>query len=62
MSITTQALKPSALKPWLKYYSEADIRAKMPELSLYDFLYDCNKDNLDGIALNYFDREITYRE
>lgn len=62
MSTVTQALKPSVCKPWLKYYSEEDIRAEMPELSLYDFLYDCNKDNLDGIALNYFDREITYRE
>lgn len=62
MSTATQSLKPSVRKPWLKYYSEDDIRAEMPECSLYDFLYENNRDNLDGIALNYFDREITYRE
>lgn len=62
MHIAAKSLKPSVCKPWLKYYSEDDIHAEMPECSLYDYLYENNRDNLDGIALNYFDREITYRE
>ena len=55
-------VKPSVEKPWLKYYTDEDISAEMPVCSVYDYLYESNKDNLDGIALNYFDREITYRE
>ena len=55
-------VKPSVEKPWLKYYTDEDISAEMPVCSMYDYLYESNKDNLDGIALNYFDREITYRE
>lgn len=62
MTIAAKPLKPSVCKPWLKYYSDDDISAEMPACSLYDYLYENNRDNLDGIALNYFDREITYRE
>lgn len=62
MTIDAKSLKPSVCKPWLKYYSDDDISAEMPACSLYDYLYENNRDNLDGIALNYFDREITYRE
>lgn len=62
MSTATHNLKPSVCRPWLQFYSEDDIHAEMPECSLYEFLYENNRDNLDGVALNYFDREITYRE
>ena len=55
-------VKPSVEKPWLKFYTDDDLSAEMPECSMYDYLYESNKDNLDGIALNYFDREISYRE
>ena len=55
-------VKPSVEKPWLKFYTDDDLSAKMPECSMYDYLYESNKDHLDGIALNYFDREISYRE
>jgi len=57
-----ESRKPSVLKPWLKYYNKAAITEEMPKCTLYDYLYKGNKDNLDEIALNYFDNLITYGE
>lgn len=37
---------PSIDKPWLKYYSEEAIKAPLPECSLYDYLYICNRENM----------------
>ncbi len=53
---------PSVDKPWLKYYSEEAINAPLPESTIYEYLYEQNKDHLTDIALNYFDRKITYGE
>ena len=53
---------PSIDKPWLKYYTEEAINAKLPECTIYEYLWENNKDNLDEIALIYFGKEITYRE
>ena len=51
---------PSIDKPWLKYYSEEAINAVLPECTIFEMLWKNNKDYLDDIALNYFDRKITY--
>lgn len=51
---------PSIDKPWLKYYSEDAINAPLPECTIYEFLYENNKDHLDDVALIYFGRKITY--
>ena len=51
---------PSIDKPWLKYYSEEAINALLPQCTLYDYLWENNKDHMDDVALNYFDRKITY--
>ena len=53
---------PSIDKPWLKYYSEEAINAKIPECTIFELLWECNKDYLDDTALNYYDRKITYKE
>lgn len=53
---------PSIDKPWLKYYSEEAINASVPECTIYEYLWENNKDHLDDVALNYFDRKITYGE
>ena len=53
---------PSIDKPWLKYYSEEAINAPLPECTIYEYLWDNNKDHLYDVALNYFDRKITYGE
>ncbi len=53
---------PSIDKPWLKYYSEEAINAPLPEGSLYEYLWECNKEYLDECALIYFGRKISYRK
>lgn len=35
---------PSIDKPWLKYYSEEAINAPLPECTIYEYLYENNKD------------------
>ena len=52
---------PSVDKPWLKYYSEEAIHAKLPEGSMYDYIWQNNKEYLDNRALNYFGNVISYR-
>ena len=52
---------PSIDKPWLKYYSEEAINTKLPECTMYEHIYNCNHDNLDAVALNYYGRKFTYR-
>ncbi len=53
---------PSIDKPWLKYYSEEAISAPLPHCTVYEYLWESNKDHLDNIALNYFGKRITFRE
>ncbi len=53
---------PSIDRPWLKYYDEEAINAKLTTDSIYEYLYKSNQDNLDGVAINYMDRKITYSE
>jgi len=51
---------PSIDKPWLKYYSEAAINEYLPECTMYELLWQCNKDYPNNTALNYYGRKITY--
>ena len=46
--------------PWEKFYG----RRKMivPDMSIYEYLYKCNENNLDNIAINYFGKKMTFRE
>ena len=53
---------PSIDKPWLKYYSEEAISAPLPECTIYEYLWENNKDHLDDIAIIYFNRKITYAD
>lgn len=53
---------PSIDKPWLKYYSEEAINAPLPECTMYEYIWQNNKDHLDDIALIYFNKKITYRK
>lgn len=52
---------PSIDKPWLKYYSEEAINAELPDCTMYEYIWQNNKDHLDDIALIYFNKKITYR-
>lgn len=51
---------PSVDKPWLKFYSAEAINAPAPDGSMYDYLYHCNADNLDGIAFDNYGQRISY--
>ena len=42
---------PSIDKPWLKYYSEEARNAVMPERTLYQYIYESNKDCKQNIAI-----------
>lgn len=53
---------PSKDKPWLKYYSEEAINAKLPECSIYEYMYENNKDYPKDIAIIYYGRKISYAD
>ena len=53
---------PSIDKPWLKYYSEEAINAPLPECTIYEYLWENNKDYPQDIAIRYLNKAITYRE
>ena len=48
-------------KPWLKYYDVLPEEVEIPNVSLYEYIYN-NKHNLNDVALNYYHKKITYRE
>ena len=53
---------PSIERPWLKYYSEEAINTVIPECTVYEYLWEKNKDYLSRPALRYFDKKITFGE
>ena len=53
---------PSIDKPWLKWYKKENLNKKIPEYNLLADLYLNNKDNMDGFAIRYMGKRITYRE
>lgn len=52
---------PSIDRPWLKHYSEEAINTSLPECTIYEYLFNNNKNHLDDIALLYLKKEISYR-
>ena len=53
---------PSIDKPWLKWYDDDIVSSPLPQKSIYNYMYDSNKDYKDRVALNYFGRRIKYGE
>lgn len=53
---------PSIDKPWLKYYTQEQIKTRMPKMTAYKFLYEQNKGYLGRTALSYFGKKITFDE
>ena len=51
---------PSIDKPWLKYYSAEAISAPLPKMTMYQYIWENNKDHLSDIALRYYGTKITY--
>lgn len=53
---------PSIDKPWLKYYNEEVLQKELPQMNVYEYMKQCNADNLDDVALDYEFISVTYRE
>lgn len=51
---------PSVDKPWLRYYSQEQIDAKLPQYKIFDYIYSENKNHESTAAFNYYGRKITY--
>lgn len=52
---------PSIDKPWLKYYSKEARNVQFPNMSMKEYLFERNAENLDLIALNYYGKKTTYK-
>ncbi|MBR2408262.1 MAG: acyl--CoA ligase [Lachnospiraceae bacterium] len=53
---------PSIDKPWLKYYSEEAINAVPPKCSIYENIYEANREYLEETALLYYGKKVTYKK
>ena len=53
---------PSIDKPWLKYYSAEAIYTPLPECTMYEYVWNNNKDHLNDMAIVYFGRKFTYKQ
>lgn len=51
---------PSIDKPWLKYYSEDALHTSVPKKTMYELLYECNKNRLNNVAIRYYGNDITF--
>ena len=47
--------------PWDKYYDKDKRTIEVPNMSLYEYLRDCSQEHLDMVAINYFNKKMTYR-
>ncbi len=47
---------------WDKYYPKEELKVKVPDMSLYELIYEHNKDRQGNTAINYFGRKISYFE
>ena len=53
---------PSIDKPWSKYYSEEALNGVIPKCTIYEYLWENNKNFPNDIAINYYGHLITYKE
>ncbi len=42
---------PSVDRPWLKFYSKDAVNAPLPACTMYELLWQSNKDHLEDITL-----------
>ncbi len=49
-------------KRWEKFYPKDKRSVEVPNMSLYEYILENNKGNLDKAALNYFGNRTSYRE
>lgn len=49
-------------RPWLKYYPEEVVNSKLPEDTIYGYIFERNIKERDRIAIEYFGNTLTYRQ
>ncbi len=54
--------KPSINRDWMQFFKDNEIIMDFPEVNMKDYILECNKDNMDGTAINFFGKKITYNE
>lgn len=47
-------------RPWEKFYSKEALEAKIPEMTVYQYMCSENQDNLDAFAIEYYGTRITF--
>ena len=52
---------PSIDKPWLKYYTAEDLAIQVPKCTIYQNIYDRNKDFPEDVAILYYGNKICYK-
>ena len=52
---------PSIDKPWMKYYSAEDLEIKIPACTIYQNIYERNKDHPEDVAILYYGNKIRYK-
>ncbi|MBE5938794.1 MAG: acyl--CoA ligase [Lachnospiraceae bacterium] len=52
---------PSIDKPWMKYYSKEDKKWSVNKCTMFEYIYEKNKEYLDDTALLYMGKKFTYR-
>ena len=53
---------PSIDKPWLKYYSEEDLKIEIPDCSMYENMHRHAQKYGKLIAIEYLGKKISYSE
>lgn len=53
---------PTVDKPWLKYYTNGALEGKSKKCTVYDLIYEGNKDFLNNFAISFFGNRITYND
>lgn len=50
---------PSIDKPWMNFYNEVHSYSELPEGSLYDYIWNANKSDLNKIMISYLGNKIS---
>lgn len=53
---------PDIDKPWLKHYPKSLLQSALPQMTIYDYIYDKNKNEPNRIAIEYFGKRLTYSQ
>lgn len=62
MSSANTLIYPSIDKPWMKHLSKRAKGLQVPEGTMFDLIYENNKDYPNELALKYMDIQVTFAE